>query len=295
MDKPTCTVPACYKPVLARKMCARHYNRWNKYGDPEAPARRQVAKVCSVDDCDQKHAAKGYCYKHYDRWKKHGDPHVGALPQYGPICGVERCEEPSHLRGYCPPHYRRLMVYGDPEGTYQSRRRYCPIENCGKPAMGYGWCDKHYRRWQRNGSPYATSRIVGDHTARFWSYVDQPDEGQCWNWTGPTSPDGYGVLIIERRTHYMPRFSYELVHGAIPEGLEPDHLCRNRACVNPDHLEPVTHTENVLRGESPHAINARKTHCIRGHEFTPENTKVTPKGHRQCKACARMRDAARAR
>lgn len=83
---------------------------------------------------------------------------------------------------------------------------------------------------------------------------------------------------------------YEFVNGRIPEGCDPDHLCRNRNCINPDHIEVVTHKVNVLRGSGHTAINARKTHCIRGHEFTTDNTisAYTNNGGRKCRACARQ-------
>jgi hypothetical protein len=117
---------------------------------------------------------------------------------------------------------------------------------------------------------------------RFWKKVGRADPDQCWEWLGTRNDRGYGRFAIPSPTGGMRqvrayRFAYELLVGAIPEGLEIDHLCRNRGCVNPAHLEPVTHRENMFR--------ARQTHCKHGHEFTEANSYLPPSGGRECRLC----------
>lgn len=121
-------------------------------------------------------------------------------------------------------------------------------------------------------------------------YVVDEETG-CWLWTAKTLPGGYGCIGEGRtggRTLLAHRVSYELHVGPIPDGLSLDHLCRTRNCVNPEHLEAVTMQENTLRGDTLPAANAAKTHCARGHEFTPENTYRTRRGSRACRECQRQ-------
>lgn len=108
---------------------------------------------------------------------------------------------------------------------------------------------------------------------RFWSKVEKTES--CWFWTDALS-HGYGTFWNGERSVRVHRYAWEELRGEIPKGLVIDHLCRNRHCVNPDHLEPVTDRVNVLRGVGITAINATKTHCIHGHEFTRENTRMVP-------------------
>lgn len=114
----------------------------------------------------------------------------------------------------------------------------------------------------------------------------------CWLMPANRFQCGYAQVYWEGRQHQAHRLGYEMFVERMPDGLEPDHLCRRRNCANPIHLEAVTHRVNTLRGENPCAKHARQTHCIHGHEFTPENTYVTKKGHRVCRTC---RDAVVAR
>ena len=107
--------------------------------------------------------------------------------------------------------------------------------------------------------------------------------GDCWLWTGTRASTGYGIFYINGKNIGAHRFIYELLIGPIPLELELDHLCRNRACVNPFHLEVVTHRVNVLRGEGPTARNAAKTHCLRGHSL--KDSYVRRNGYRNCRIC----------
>jgi hypothetical protein len=114
----------------------------------------------------------------------------------------------------------------------------------------------------------------------------------CWEWAGAIDSNGYGEFyrnknLREFSSRKAHRAVYELFNGKIPKNMTLDHLCRNRKCVNPDHLEVVTIGENVLRGEGLTAINKRKTHCIRGHEFDSKNTEIRPNGGRRCLTCRR--------
>lgn len=133
--------------------------------------------------------------------------------------------------------------------------------------------------------------------AKFWSKVDVRSGLDCWQWRASQLSDtGYGQFGVERNGGWTMapahRVAYELIIGPIPEGLVIDHLCRNRLCVNPYHLEPVTNAENLRRGNGWSGINARKAFCVHGHEFTPENTYVGAKG-RSCRACNRAKEQRR--
>lgn len=126
-----------------------------------------------------------------------------------------------------------------------------------------------------------------DEHERFWSKVDA--SGDCWLWTRWCSDRGYGYYSIAGEGNHAPhRYAYEALVGPVPTGLELDHLCRNPRCCNPDHLEPVTHAENLRRSPiAPATRNARKTTCVNGHPFDTLNTYVTPTGARRYRACAR--------
>ncbi len=111
---------------------------------------------------------------------------------------------------------------------------------------------------------------TGKEPSTFW---DGTISSPCWKWIGARHPAGYGIIrhAGTGRLQLAHRFAYEANIGPIPEGLEIDHKCRNPECTNPEHLEPVTHQINCLRGNAPAAIAHRKGECTRGHKMTPEN------------------------
>lgn len=159
-------------------------------------------------------------------------------------------------------------------------------QHCSKPFLAH-----HYRRETAKycstgcyrGSPGPIRQTADE---RFWSKVIK-HEGGCWLWQSATRY-GYGVFSLGRRSGkriMAHRYSYLTLVGEIPNGLQLDHLCRVRNCVNPAHLEPVTPKENVLRGEGPSALQSRRMDCIHGHPLSGDNLYITPKGKRRCKTC----------
>ena len=124
---------------------------------------------------------------------------------------------------------------------------------------------------------------------RFWSRVKIAPSG-CWEWTAAKSgPMGYGCCWDGLRRRMAHRFLYETLYGDVPQGFELDHLCRNPKCVNPNHLEVVTRSQNVLRGIAPQRAKEyykRQQYCKRGHKFTETNTYRSPNGRRRCRTCA---------
>lgn len=117
---------------------------------------------------------------------------------------------------------------------------------------------------------------------RFWDKVEKTDD--CWNWTGAIIWNGYGQIKWGDKVQYAHRVSYLMHIGEIEKGLTIDHLCRNRRCVNPIHLEAVTNKTNLLRGYGIAAQNARKTHCKLGHPLTGRNLLLITHG-RACREC----------
>jgi hypothetical protein len=243
---------------------------------------------CSVEGCPKPVKARGWCSTHYRRWQRTGGVGSASTTRALHPCRVPECDKTARTLGLCGMHAHRFKKTGDPgpAGTIRTQK-VCSAKDCDRIARGQGLCLMHYRRMRRSGDAEGLTL-----ERRFFDHIAGEDERGCWIWDTPHPESGYGQFG-GGNAH---RWSYEFFVADIPAGLELDHLCRSRSCVNPWHLDPVPTAVNVLRGEGPAAVNARKTHCIHGHEFTPGNT-YRPPGRpntRHCRACIAIR-AARAR
>lgn len=146
---------------------------------------------------------------------------------------------------------------------------------CNQPVYGAGRCNRHYQRFHKYGHDEPDPLQMPE---RFWRFVVKGDG--CWEWIG-AKVRGYGYFRLGGKQRKAHRVAYELLVGPIPDGLTIDHLCQNKGCVNPEHMEPVSVSENLSR------LGRRMSACRRGHPFTPENTYVQKRGSRVCRTCIR--------
>ena len=207
-----------------------------------------------------------------------------AVPLWGGLC--RRCRDNQKTEpATCSDCGASWLMSKNCKRLWQGRCTSCSSKaNFLKP----GFAERHRDQARRKMDPAKKAQRAIE---RFCAKVLIADE--CWGWSAGKTRDGYGTFSLNGRLKYAHVFSCELLIGPIPDGLELDHLCRNPSCSNPAHLEPVTHRENLLRGVGMTAKNAAKTHCAKGHAYSPENTLFRNGHHRVCRTCKQARDAER--
>lgn len=209
--------------------------------------------ICIREGCDRNAVARFLCHRHITAARRNGEELPPPMKRLGGPCIADGCERPRSFLQRCTLHAQRFRKYGSDDLPQVSD-------------------DERFDR----------------------SWVLDPQTG-CHLWLRAIDKGGYGHFCpAGRRSIRAHRYAWIRKHGPVPTGLVLDHIvCDNPRCCNAEHLVAVTNQVNTRRDPlSPHGINSRKTHCIRGHEFTKENTYWRPDGRgRNCRACLKDRQA----
>ena len=197
------------------------------------------------------------------------------------------CSAPMRSRGLCSTHYQRWRRGTLAVDAERERRPsgLCAVEGCALPAARLGWCNKHHLRWVRFGDVLTTKYIRGSVEERLVGRRIVTPAG-CWEYRGALTRDGYAHMTVGYRTRSVHRVAYETFVGPVPPGLQIDHLCCNKGCFRPTHLEAVPKEENIRRAFANGLVpRPRRSECIRGHALVPSNIYMGRDGKRRCVEC----------
>ena len=175
------------------------------------------------------------------------------------ICSIKGCGKPHKAHGWCSAHYSRYLRHGDPLAGGAARKTReipdCSVAGCGQPSYGHGLCGMHLYRKTNNGDVGGAQRIrESDPEVSFLSKTRA--DGDCLVWTGSLNADGYGQIHVGREKQRAHRYAWERERGPIPDGMQVDHACWNRACVKIDHLRLASTQENSYNRSGPSRNNA---------------------------------------
>ncbi|WP_287868603.1 HNH endonuclease [Aeromonas sp.] len=185
------------------------------------------------------------------------------------ICSIDGCENKIKCKGLCSKHYQRFIKHGDAEAFKSKRFFGCLVPGCNGKHRSKGYCMKHYHRLRANGDAQRVSIIVGDDKKRIVDSVVVSEAG-CWVWQKRIHDGGYGITSLNGRLEMAHRASWMVFVGAIPTGVQVNHTCHNRACVNPEHLYLGSQVDNMRdmtdAGRENRAIGQRNGSAL----LTPE-------------------------
>lgn len=199
--------------------------------------------TCLIGGCERKHLARGFCSLHYRRWMQHG---TTELPQKPPKntgdCPVSDCDREQEIGGMCTKHYQRLRLTGTTDDPKPREPRYCAFEGCQRIYYGNGYCHSHWKQLNRGEELSVLYGGMSPLEDRLAVSINKTDT--CWLWTRPLNDDGYATIVVDGVFWFAHRYMYTEHVGPIPGGMELDHRCRVRHCVNPLHLRFATRKQN---------------------------------------------------
>lgn len=266
--QPTCSFPGCGRDAAGAGLCNAHLTQ-KKAGRPLRPIRRQKRRrTCAFDGCEREVIAKGLCKTHYYQQRRGAVLSPIFTPRQG--CSVDGCKRKHQARGYCSYHFRLAV---DKNGLFGVE---CRVNGCNRPVtvLKHRLCRGHYAQYARGDRLRPLSRSVPlvDATGKKTTVQDylethtHREPNGCWVWRGNISRRGYGLMSANRMGKKGKVFAHRVAWAVrngfaiteLPAKLSIDHICRNRACINPDHLTLMPAAENLENMLAWHSLQAAR-------------------------------------